>query len=185
MPRQSSAAKAANLAAQTTPNPTVSNEARPSFSGSKVIVGCKLGVPWFELQVQEKRRTSEETRTGTREIDIWVKTGPVIRLRGTAYPRGTPPTGFPSAPEMVNGYAITRDVDAGLWGLIAEQNKKNPMFVNQMVVAGPDIDYIRGVGREEEGKLSGLEPLNPTANTDKRIPKSTNKSVSDLEKGER
>ena len=184
-PKHTAQKAAAAADAQTTPNPTAHLEKPKSYSGDKVIIACKIGVAWFELQLQQKRRISENTQTGVREVDIWVKTGNVVRVRGTAYPRGTPPAGFPPPPEMVLGAAITRNVDKEYWDAWVEQNKRNPIVVNRMIYAYEDFDSIRGVAKEQESVLSGLEPLNPVTADDARIPKPTNKSVSALEKGER
>lgn len=184
----SAAERAARKAAAqmtTTPNPSEGNEVAPRRAGAKVTVACKIGVAWLEMQLQEKRRINENTQTGVKEVDIWVKTGNVIRVRGTAYPRGTPPTGFAPPPEMFLGAALTRNIDKDFWDAWVEQNKRNPIVVNRMIFAYEDIEDVRAMSRETESMLSGLEPLNPVTSQDARIPKPTNKSVSRLEKGER
>lgn len=156
---------------------------QPTSGGEKVVVACKLGVAWFDLQGFEKKTVTENTQVGPRTIEQFVRLPDVVRIRGTAYPRGTPPTGYPERPEMYEGYALTRGVDRDFFERWMELNKKAPYVVNGLIFGGTE-DQVRGHARELRGRLSGLEPLDPDAK-DARIPKPTNAAVSVLEGGTR
>lgn len=151
----------------------------PKRSGEQVVVGCKIGVAYIDLQLQKPNRVWENTQTGPREITIYQKTGNVVRIRGTAYPRGTPPEGFPERPVMVEGAALTFGVDKEFWDEWVKQNHLNPIVMNGMVFAHKNIDQVRGIAKETAANKSGLEPINPKG--DKRMPKSTRSDVSNIE----
>lgn len=152
---------------------------RPSSAGGKVIVGCKIGVAYLDLQMQKKETVWENTQTGPREVSQFARVGMVVRIRGTAYPRGEVPEGFPDKPKMKDGAALTEGVDAEFMAHWLEQNKLNPIVVNHMVfVAGNEID-IAAIAAEHKGQMSGLEPIDPKG--DPRSPRSTNASVSNIE----
>lgn len=157
--------------------------ARPSSAGAKVIVGCKLGVAFLDIQLCKIEEKFEQNMQGGRTVKEATRIGSLVRLRGTAYPRGTPPKGFHSPPEIVNGAALTRGVDKDWFDTWMEQNKLNPIVLNKMVFAHDTDDGIRGESKDLEKFLSGLEPVNPTG--DARIPKSSRSEVSDIESGVR
>ena len=69
-----------------------------------VTVACKVGVPWIDFQACVSSIEKENTQTGPRDIIVWHKMGPVVRIRGTAYPRGDLPEGYPEKPVMILGY---------------------------------------------------------------------------------
>lgn len=153
--------------------------AKPSSAGEKVVVGCKLGVSAISLQLCKKVTVWENTQTGPREVERYDRVGEVVRVRGTSYPRGTPPEGFPEKPIMVDGAALTFGVDKDFWDQWVEQNKLNPIVVNGMVFAHVNIDYVKGVAKETAANKSGLDPVNPKG--DNRMPKSTRSDVSNIE----
>lgn len=152
-----------------------------------VAVACKLGVAWFDLQLCEERQVQENTQTGPRMIKQFVKTGRIVRIRGTAYPRGEAPEGFPAKPEMVLGYAITRNVPKDFWDKWAEQHSKAPYVLSHMIMAFTSIDDVKAAADDHKGEISGLEPVqrDKSGITDPRLPRSTNKSVSDLAPADR
>ena len=131
------------------------------------------------MQLCEKQRVSENTQTGPRDIDQWVRVGPVVRVRGTAYPRGTPPEGFPAKPEMVGGYALTHGIDKDFWDEWVKQHKDAPYVKSGMIMAYESVDAAKGFSRERAKELSGLEPLDPKG--DGRVPRSTHNGVSSVE----
>lgn len=157
--------------------------AKPQSSGAKVIVACKIGIGYFDLQHNEPRTISENTQTGPREVTVYYPVGKMVRIRGTAYPRGTPPVGFPSAPEMIGGYALTRNVDKDFWDRWEHQHARDPYVVNNMIFAAEDFDTVRGKAMEFSGLMSGLEPIAP--GNDARIPKPLNPNVTQIEDGKR
>jgi len=137
-------------------------------AGAKVTVACKLGVAWFDLQLCEERTVMENTQTGPRDVKQYVRTGKIVRVHGTAYPRGTPPIGFPAKPQMLNGYALTPNVDKEFWDQWLSQNAKAPMVVNGLIAAYESVDALRGKTKDHVGQMSGLEPMRP--DNDPRLP---------------
>lgn len=153
--------------------------ARPQHAGAKVIVGCKIGLAYIDIQLCKRVTVYENTQTGPREIQRYDRVGQVVRIRGTAYPRGTPPEGFPDRPPTYDGAALTYGVDKDFWDQWKEQNKLNPIVMNGMIFAHEDIDHVRGIAKETAALKSGLEPVNPKG--DNRMPKSTRSDVSNIE----
>ena len=41
---------------------------KPASAGAKVIVACKLGVGWFQLQLCEEQEVDEQTQTGVQGL---------------------------------------------------------------------------------------------------------------------
>jgi hypothetical protein len=158
--------------------------ARPSSAGAKVTVACKLGLAYLDIQHSRIVTKFEQNMQGGKDIREAERVGQVVRLRGTAYPRGTPPKGFPPPPEIVGGAALNRGIDKEWFDAWLEQNKLNPIVQNKMVFAHESEDHIRGQAAELSKFLSGLEPVNPDG--DHRIPKSSRPSeVTELETGQR
>lgn len=155
--------------------------ATPQIAGAKVTVACKLGVPYFDIQLCKIEDKFEQNMQGGRMVKEASRIGSVVRLRGTAYPRGTPPKGFPPAPEMADGAALTRGVDKDFMDAWLLQNRLNPVVMNQMVFVAETDDAVRGRAKDLAGMLSGLDPVNP--DKDRRIPKSTRGEITDVEKG--
>src|ERR1700675_3155789 len=93
-------------------------------SSKFVTVACKIGVPWIDYEVCELTEIDENTQTGSRKVKIWIRTGVIARIRGTAYPRGEPPEGFPEKPRFVLGYALTPNILRSVWEQIVEQRQK-------------------------------------------------------------
>jgi hypothetical protein len=170
-----------NAAAMMNPGDVASdNVVKAQHAGEKVVVGCKLGVAYYDIYLCRKETVKENTQTGPRDI---VQFTPVrsstVRLRGTAYPRGTTPEGFPEKPIIVEGAALNFDVDKGFWDEWVEQNKLNPLVMNKMLFAHVNVDHVKGLARDLKDQSSGLEPINPRK--DGRMPKSTRADVSDVE----
>lgn len=157
---------------------------RPQTAGAKVIVACKLGVAYYDIQLCRIDDKFEQNMQGGRTVKEATRIGGVVRLRGTAYPRGTPPTGFPERPEMINGAALTRNVDKDWFDAWLEQHKLDPIVQNKLIFAHETYDGIVGESADMSKFLSGLEPVNPSG--DVRIPKSSRPSeVTELEAGAR
>lgn len=156
-------------------------------SATHVTVACKIGLPWIDFEVCEEREISENTQTGPRPIKQWFRTGKVVRIRGTAYPRGEAPEGFPSKPEMIVGYALTRNVSSDIWDAIKKQHEKAPYFTSGMIFDFNRDEDIKAKAREHSKELSGLEPIQRDKNdiTDARMPRSINGAVSNVAPGTR
>lgn len=161
------------------------NEARASRPFVNVF--CKVSVAWMDLRIFEPVEVHENTQTGPRKVTEWRATGEMIRIRGTAYPRGEPPEGYPEKPRMVMGYAVTEGVRRDLYEAWRAQNEKSPLVKNRMVVAFEKIEEGTAFAKEVTDERSGLEPIqrNKKQLDDPRIPKSSNGAVSNLQVGER
>lgn len=152
--------------------------------GRTVTVACKLGVAWFNMQLCKIVDKFEQNMQGGRTVKEAIRIGDVVRIRGTAYPRGTPPEGFPAAPLIVAGAAMNPGIDAEFWEQWKAQNHLNPLVVNGMIFAHEKDDHVHGQARERVAELSGLDPVNPK--NDVRMPKSPRRGeVSDIESGAR
>lgn len=152
-------------------------------SGDHVTVALKIHVPSLALQLSVPKKVMENTQTGAREVTVWVRDGKIVVVRGTAYPVGTPPEGFPEKPEVHAGYALNHGISKAFWEAWVDQNKLNPIVVNRMIVAGPR-DVIKAMCAENERAKSGLEPVRPATRRspegDPRVPRSTNGAVSNV-----
>ncbi len=148
-------------------------------SGETVVVGCKVGVAFIDIQLCREVEVYENTQTGPRTIKRYDRIGKVVRLRGTSYPRGTPPEGYPEKPMIVAGAALNFGVDKDFWDAWVEQNKLNPLVLNKMVFAHANLDFVKGIAQEHSAEKSGLDPVNPKGDT--RMPKSTRSDVGNIE----
>ena len=157
--------------------------AKPQRSGATVTVGCKLGIAYYDIQLTKMERKFEQNMQGGREVTEGTRWGKVVRLRGTAYPRGTPPEGFPAPPLIVGGAALNPGIDKDFWDEWVEQRKLDPLVVNGMIFAFESHDHAVGHAKETAEIQSGLEPINPKK--DKRMPRSTREEISDVEGGKR
>lgn len=157
--------------------------ARPQSGGAKVIVGCKVGVGFIDLQLCRIEEKFEQNMQGGRTVKESTRVGDTVRIRGTAYPRGTAPEGYPPPPEIVGGAALTRGVDKDFFDEYLKQNKQNPLVKNGLIFAHESEDRVRGIAKETEEVKSGLDPINPKK--DPRLPKSTRQEIANIEPGTR
>lgn len=157
--------------------------AAPQSSGAKVTIACKLGVSWLDLQLSRVEQVEEQGLGTVRTVKEGRRYGPVLRIRGTAYPRGTPPEGFPPPPMIVGGAALNPGIDKDFWDEWVKLNRLNPLVMNGMIFAHESESYVMGKAKEESKNLSGLEPLNPRDDT--RNLKSTRADVGDIEPDDR
>jgi hypothetical protein len=161
---------------------TVRSEKLITKARETVIVACKVGLAYIDLRLFRQERVQENTQTGPREITEYRATGNQVRIRGTAYPRGTPPAGFPSPPIMADGAALTPNVDKDFFDTWLEQNKLSPLVTNRLIFAHKNIADVRAEAKEVRDIRSGLEPLNPDkSGRDPRMPRSTNASITNVE----
>ena len=156
---------------------------KPQSSGAKVTVACKLGVALFDLQLSRTMEVEEQGLGTIRTVREGRRVGRVFRIRGTAYPRGTVPEGFPPPPLIIGGAAMNPGVDKDFWDEWVDQNKLNPLVMNGMIFAHESESYVQGKAKEESDNLSGLEPLNSRG--DPRNTKSTRADVADVEPDDR
>ena len=140
---------------------------------SYVTVACKvpLGVV---LYVHEKVDLSERTLAGnTREFHEWRRKGEAVKINGPAYPNGNinelRKKGFHKVPDIEGGYALTMNVPKDFWDAWLEQNRMTQLVKNKMIFAYVDRDSARDAARDNEKRMSGLEPLDPDG--DYRVPR--------------
>lgn len=158
--------------------------AKPASSGGKVTVACKLGIATIDIQLCKMEEKFQQNMQGGRMVTEASRIGPVVRLRGTSYPRGTPPAGFPAPPEIVDGAALNHGIDKDFWDEWVKQNHLNPYVMNRMIFAHESRDHVVGLARELKDQKSGLDPLDPKSK-DPRLPRSTREEISDPETGQR
>jgi hypothetical protein len=154
---------------------------RPSKSGATVTVGLKLGVAYFDIQLCKIEDKFEQNMQGGRTVREATRVGPRVRLRGTAYPRGTVPDGFPERPRIVNGAALNPGVSKDFWDAWLEQNRLNPLVSNGMIFAHEVVDHVIGHAKETAEVHSGLEPIDPKNRKDPRVPRSTRTDLTNVE----
>lgn len=133
-----------------------------------VTVASKLPMD-LDLQLCRETTARVTGQYGSVTEQINLPFGPVVTIRGTAYPAGTPPKGFPRPPHMISaGYALTHNVDADFWDRWIQQNSATDMVVNGMIKAHSDLDHLEGEAEEFKDRNSGMEPMNPEG--DRRSP---------------
>lgn len=137
---------------------------KPKASGGKVTIACKLPIPWLDLKISRLVEKDLPGLTGSRRVKEAVQTGEFIRLRGTAYPRaGAIPDGFPSKPIMMNGFALTPNVDEDKWlaWLDHSGGRQSDMFKNGHVRAHANLAEVKAATLDMRDMKTGLEPLDP------------------------
>ena len=150
-------------------------------AGAKVTVASKLPMA-LELQLCDKRTTQVRNGNNSWNEEVFVKSGKIVTINGTAYPAGQPPEGMPDRPSMIAGAALTPGVDKAFWDAWLAQNKDTPMVKNGMVFAHEKIDAVKGKARDAKNVLSGLDPINPKG--DRRMPRKLKGKVGSITVGE-
>lgn len=176
--KKAAADKAASEMHQNPENVAADHVEKPSSAGAKVAIACKIGVAYLDLQIFRPVTKMHDTQTGPREVREFVREQRIIRVRGTAYPRGTVPTGYPERPEMWNGYAITRGIDKDFWDVYAEQNRNSPYVKNGLLLADEDENRLRARTLEGRDMRSSIDPV--TGENDGRMPKPNNPAIEPL-----
>lgn len=136
----------------------------PKRSGGKVTIACKLPIPWLDLRLTYLVEKEQPGLNGSRVVREAVFSGEFIRIRGTAYPRaGGVPEGFPQKPMMMNGFALTPNVDEDKWDAWMEigGGKHSAMVKNGLLFAYTDLSNIKARTLEMRDFQTGLEPLDP------------------------
>jgi hypothetical protein len=127
---------------------------------NKIIVGSKLPMS-IELQLfnmVEQQRTFR----GTAWVEIEAqRVGAAVTIRGTSYPRGIPPTGFISPPQIVHGYSLTYGVDAEWFEQWLAQNKTTDIVKNNMLIWGDSREDVADQAIDLAKLASGLDPVTP------------------------
>lgn len=174
--------EALNQAAMQRPDMVRAETVKVQRDSETVIVACKVALPYIDLRLFREEMVMENTQTGPRQVKEYRANGETFRIRGTAYPRGTPPAGFPDRPRMADGAALTPNCPRKFWDIWVEQNERNPLYHNGLIFAHAHIDDVRAQARELKDLKSGLEPIDPTkANKDPRVPRPTNAGLTAIE----
>lgn len=142
-------------------------------SNKTVYVACKFE-PGLDLQLCKKEEYWEDTPSGAKLRERWMKRGAIVRVNGPSYPVGQPPVGFPERPQMIHGYAITV-VSEDFWDAWLAQNKGNPLVVSGNLFADERIERVQAQTREFKDVRSGFQPMTP--DKDPRMPGSLNANV--------
>ena len=142
-------------------------------SARTVCVACKVPTG-IALQLQKQELRIVDTPKGPEKVAFWVKQGKIYYAHGPAYPINPPP-GYPRAPLIVGGYALTPGIPAEHWEQWLEQNKLADYVVppdgaeHGMVFAYATLDDTAAAAGEQEKLLSGLEPLSTEVDKEGRL----------------
>lgn len=141
------------------------------------------------LHVCEKITNRVVGQFGTAEEVSYRPHGKTYVIRGTAFPNGKLPKGFPKAPTLIEddngGYALTKNIPADFWAKWLEQNRDTDMVKNGMIKAQTDLDSLADDAAEHAKSSSGLGPINPEQDRDgkmldPRVPKPITAKISDI-----
>lgn len=160
-----------------------SGPALPQTRTRQYVVGCKLGVAYYRLQHTPLVEKQQQGQQGMRTVMEAEPTGPIVTLRGTAYPRGTVPEGFPPAPLIVDGAALNYGIDADWFDEWLRQHAKDPLVINGLIFARENEADVRAIAKENAAVKSGLDPVNPKG--DPRISKSTRGEIANVAPADR
>lgn len=157
--------------------PEVGQEPQASRATGFVIVASKLPHD-LELQLCTKRDVPTQGRYGPTVEPRWSKTGEIYLIRGTKRPNGVIPRGYPAAPDMVDGYALTPNIPAWFWEEWLKQNAPTEMVKNRVIMAFNDRDSAVDGAKDMHKLRSGLEPLAMgEGERDERLPRAFSGSV--------
>ena len=169
--------------AATVQAPAVSGVEHRKHSAT-VTVGCKIP-NGLRLQLQHKMERPMPTGRGMENdfqmVGVNVFGGPVHVIDGPAIPAmGGVPDGY-RMPRVEAGVALT-EVPRDFFEEWLHQNAKADFVINGMVFAYGDAQNVKAKAREEESRMSGLEPLSRHVDdkgrlTDRRVPKPITSSV--------
>jgi hypothetical protein len=157
----------------------------PIRARETVTVYCKVHQSWLDLQKQRQHVVHENGQTGVREVKMSYREGPVVRIRGLAYPVGQTPPGFGPRPIIVNGYAVTTGVDKVWWDEWVESVGKHwPPYVSGLLFAESNRADALAITKEHEHLSVPFAPLIPTVDgeepKDARVPRSANVDMGNL-----
>lgn len=160
-------------------------------SATSLVVACKVPIG-LDLQLCVEDEYPEDIMGGGKRMTKrFIKMGPILNIRGPAYPIGPVPKGLRRAPTVVGGYALTTlrsSVPVGednneveFFEQWMDQNKRNPLVESRMIFGYPKSEAI-GIAKELKDTKSGLEAVDPES--DSRLPRSMNGAVGKIETAE-
>src|SRR5260221_4670944 len=121
-----------------------------------VVVGCKLPNGLILQLSQFEANTEPVMGGGHRDIQTGRKVGEKYTVRGPAVKWGDIPRFL-----MVGGYALTSGIPEDFWNEWVKQNNDSDIVRRGLVVAFPKMEDVEAKCRENEKKLTGLEPIDP------------------------
>lgn len=154
-------------------------------SARSVTVACKIPTG-LALQLQKEQPRIVDTPQGPKSVNFWVKGGKTFYVHGPAYPV-SPPPGYPRAPVIEGGYAMTPGIPVEFWNDWLEQNSLADYVTSDMIYAMPSMEDAMAWAREREELLSGMEPLSQEVDAsgrlkDPRAPRPINQQIMRLAK---
>jgi hypothetical protein len=155
----------------------------PAPKAAKFVIVCSKLPHDLELQLQKLETAEVPGRHGPVPQTSARRFGPIYIARGTAYPAGQVPEGYPNRPDKANGYACTYNIPVDFWREWVAQNAETEMVANRVIYAEEDLDAACEVAKENTDVDSGLGPLNPKG--DRRDPKPINGAVSKIQPADR
>ena len=160
----------------------IEKDFKPKF----VTVASKIPQS-IEVQLCAPKTARVTGQFGSVEETVHVKHGQTYIIRGTSYPSGQAPKGFPRRAEMIEdqggGYALTHKIPADFWDEWLRQNADTEMVKNHLLIAHADVDDLASDAADFAKVDSGLGPLNPDG--DRRNPKPANSGVAPLQPDDR
>ena len=150
----------------------------PQTRTRQYVVGCKLGIRSIALQLSPLVDKEQMGSQGSRIVKEAQRTGPVVILRGTAYPRGTIPDGYEPPAMIVDGAALNFGIDADWMDQWLEEHQRDPLVLNKLIFAREKEEDAKAIAREHKDVKSGLDPVNPKGDT--RMPKSNRGEIDDV-----
>lgn len=149
-------------------------EKKASVGDRTVVVVCKMPRGLF-LQLHEPiEQQVNLSNGGTQMRKAQMRIGDPVRLKPSVLPFGA----IPNYP-IVEGFSLTRDVDANFWNQYYQQNKNLEMIQSGLLCAFDNEADATAYCREQAKLKHGLEPLAHA--DDPRIGKSDSPNVTDIE----
>lgn len=153
--------------------PTV-HEKKASVGDRTVVVVCKMPRGLY-LQLNEFVPMDVKVLGGGIEKRKQpMRVGPQIRIKPAVLPYGA----IPNYP-IVNGFSLTRDVDANFWNQYFQQNRGLELITSGLLCAFANEQDATAYCKEYGALKSGLEPI--AQKDDPRVESSNNPNLSDID----
>jgi hypothetical protein len=144
-----------NMATATHSSPPPANAG--ATGTATVTVACKIP-SGMRCRMHEKRRVSEVTLGGTREVEQYFATDKEFIVHGPAHAQNEGPRFL-----TVGGYALTRGVPKDLWDRWYEQNLELDAVQRNLIFAYENSDKTKDAAKDHRTIKTGLERLNPNS----------------------
>jgi hypothetical protein len=128
----------------------------------QVTVGCRIPNGIILRAFKMEPRTELLQGGAIRETSVAVPVGQAVTIAGPGridrVQRGP----------VAAGYALTYNVDADVWEAWLAANKNTALVQNKLIIAHSKQVEVSAEARDNEGRISGLEPIDPQG--DRRSP---------------